>query len=396
VRWLVILACLVVPVAAGDALGGTPARTAVALTVTPHDALMDTPVEIRASGLPARHVVTLQASTKDAFGKLWRSRLTVRANQRGKLDTRSSMRLFWSMRRVVGSSDEGMLPATVSQVAISILSGRKVVAETTLTRRLSTPNVHTTKLTFARDGLVATLYAQPSTSRGPAVLQFGGAGSGDADLGGPLLASHGYPTLSLAYYAAPGLPTYLQNVPLEYFEKALQWLASQPSVDPNRITVIGVSRGGEAALLTAASYPNLVHGVVVCTTSSHVLGAYPPPASGAAWTINGKAILTGLLPVDKITAPTLIFGGGKDEIGDSASATRELVNFAHAHGRANVIGKVYPFAGHGVGCRIPNIPAAAEAEVSVGTFLTLGGTAAANSEAAAASWPARLRLIAGK
>jgi dienelactone hydrolase len=228
------------------------------------------------------------------------------------------------------------------------------------------------------------------------VLQFGGSGSGDADLGGPLLASHGYPTLSLAYYGAPGLPTYLQNVPLEYFEKALQWLASQPSVDPNRITVIGVSRGGEAALLTAANYPDLVHGVVVCTTSSHVLGAYPPPASGAAWTINGNAILTGLLPVDKITAPTLIFGGGKDEIGDSASATRELVNFAHAHGRANVIGKVYPFAGHGVGCRIPNIPAAAEAEVSAGTFLTLGGTSAANSEAAAASWPARLRLIAGK
>jgi dienelactone hydrolase len=304
------------------------------------------------------------------------------------------MRLFWSMQPVGGSGDAGMLPATVSHVAISIVSAGRVVAATTLTRRMSASNVRTTELSFAKDGLVATFYAQPSTSRRPAVLQLGGSGSGDASPGGALLASHGFPTLSLAYYGAPGLPTYLQNIPLEYFETALQWLASQPSVDPNRITLIGVSRGGEAALLVAANYPNLVHGVVACTTASHVLGAFPQPATGAAWTISGNPILAGLLPVDRITAPTLIYGGGKDEIVDSGPATKELADFAHANGRTNVTGKIYPNAGHGVGCRIPNIPAPTEFEISAGTFLALGGTAAANSAAAAASWPARLRLIA--
>jgi len=168
-------------------------------------------------------------------------------------------------------------------VLLSSVSGGKVVAGTTLTRRISTPNVHATKLTFAKDGLVATLYAQPSTSRGPAVLQFSGSGSGDADLGGPLLASR----------------------------------------------------------------------------------------------LQSRAWRRGLY-----------------DLGDSASATRELVNVAHASGRANGVGEVSPSAGHGVGCRIPNIPAEAEAKVSAGTFLTLGGAPAANSEAAA-TWPARLRLIAG-
>ena len=90
----------------------------------------------------------------------------------------------------------------------------------------------------------------------------------------------------------------------------------------------------------------------------------------------------------------LTYGGGKDEIIDSGPATKELADFAHAHGRTNVTGKIYPNAGHGVGCRIPNLPAPTELEVSPGTFVALGGTSAANSEAAAATWAARLRFIA--
>lgn len=391
-RSLVFLACLMM-VLAGDAHGGTTAHTATALSVTPGDVLIDAPVDIRASGLTPGRLVVLQASTNDVRGKVWRSRLTLRVTKRGTLDTRSNMRLFWSMEPVSGSGDGGMDPATVSKVRISILSARKSVATTTLTRRLSASDVQATELSVAKDGLAATFYAQPSSSHRPAVLQLGGSGGGHASPGGALLASHGYPTLSLGYFGEPGLPRYLQDIPLEYFERALHWLASQPSVDPNRITVIGVSRGGEAALLVAATYPDLVHGVVACTTASHVLGAFPPPATGAAWTINGNPILTGLLPVDKISAPTLIYGGGKDEIVDSGPATSELVDFAHAHGRSNVTGTVYPDAGHGVGCRIPNLPAPTELEVSPGTFLALGGTSAANSQAAEATWAARLRLI---
>ena len=392
-RWLVVLVVCLVPAGAGEALAQT-ARAAVNLTATPRDGLVDSLVEIRASGLPSGRLVTLQASTKDVYGKPWRSRLTFRVGNRGTLDTRSEMRLFWSMQPLGVNGDGGLVPPTVSKVAIVLLSGGKSVAATTLTRRLSSPGVETTELSVAKDGLAATFYAQASSSHRPAVLQLSGSGGGHASPGGALLASHGYPTLSLGYFGEPGLPPYLQNIPLEYFQKALNWLAVQPSVDPRRITVIGVSRGGEAALLVAANYPDLVHGVVACTTASHVLGAFPPPATGAAWTINGNGILAGLLPVDKITAPTLIYGGGKDEIIDSGPATKELADYARTHGRTNVTGKIYPNAGHGVGCRIPNLPAPTELEVSPGTFVALGGTSAANSEAAAATWAARLRFIA--
>ncbi len=366
----------------------------VVLVVKPVKALTDTPVEIRVSGLNAHEAIVLQATTKDARGKTWRAKVAYRADRRGVVDTHSAMRLFWSMALVgtaPGSVGALVLPIQ-SSVEIDASNGHQRIATKTLTRRTSAQDVRVTDLTFAQDGLVGTFSAQPSTSPRPAVLALGGSGGGHSRQPS-LTASHGIPTLSLAYFGEPGLPPRLKDIPLEYFEKALQWLSTQPGVNPQRIAVVGVSRGAEVALLLAADFPDLVHGAVACTTASHVLGAYPPPASGPAWTLDGKPVPFGLLPVDRITAPTLITGGGQDQIIDSGPATKELVDFAHAHGRTNVTGRIYPNAGHGVGCRQPNLPAPAELEVSPHTFLSLGGTSAANSEAAVSTWPNLLRFL---
>jgi len=52
----------------------------------------------------------------------------------------------------------------------------------------------------------------------------------------------------LAYFAEPGLPDTEQNIPLEYFVKALTWLAAQRGVDPHHLVVIGSP--GAAKLLS--------------------------------------------------------------------------------------------------------------------------------------------------
>jgi dienelactone hydrolase len=91
-----------------------------------------------------------------------------------------------------------------------------------------------------------------------------------------LLASHGYSVLALAYFDEPGLPPELQRIPLEYFQRAISWLAKQPDVDPTRITLIGSSRGGEAALLIGATYPQLVRAVAAYVPSDRV---YPSPTN---------------------------------------------------------------------------------------------------------------------
>ena len=71
-----------------------------------------------------------------------------------------------------------------------------------------------------------------------------------------MLAAHGYPALAVAYFGVPGLPQNLSAILLEYFERALGWLAAQPGVDPARLVVLGGSRGSEAAELLAVHDPD--------------------------------------------------------------------------------------------------------------------------------------------
>jgi hypothetical protein len=64
------------------------------------------------------------------------------------------------------------------------------------------------------------------TAPRPAVLVFGGSEGGlDDQMFGAALASAGYPTLDIAYFGEPGLPSTLKDIPLEYFARALRWLA---------------------------------------------------------------------------------------------------------------------------------------------------------------------------
>jgi dienelactone hydrolase len=50
--------------------------------------------------------------------------------------------------------------------------------------------------------------------------------------------------------------------PLEYFERAIEWLKSQPEVDTNCIAVVGNSKGGELALLLGVTYPEDVRAII--------------------------------------------------------------------------------------------------------------------------------------
>src|SRR6202035_2628930 len=79
------------------------------------------------------------------------------------------------------------------------------------------------------------------------------------------------------------------NIPLEYFARALTWLAGQPNVDAHHIYVNGASRGSEAALLLGAYYPNLVAGVIAATPGNTALCSYPA-CDAPAWTLNGQAL----------------------------------------------------------------------------------------------------------
>jgi dipeptidyl aminopeptidase/acylaminoacyl peptidase len=57
------------------------------------------------------------------------------------------------------------------------------------------------------------------------------------------LTDTGFNVLYVCYFGCPGTPIKLVAVELETFDRALAFLRAQPTVDPNRIAVVGGSTG---------------------------------------------------------------------------------------------------------------------------------------------------------
>jgi dienelactone hydrolase len=225
-------------------------------------------------------------------------------------------------------------------------------------------------------GLYGRFYAR-STDRGSptrktAILLLGGSEGGLPSH--PLLtmlAARGYPTLSLAYFRAPGLPQTLQSIPLEYFQRALLWLRAQPQVDPDRVVVLGVSFGSQAAQLLGVHYANLVSAVVASVPSN--VATCGIPCSGPAWTFEGRPVPytsefnnpspadnpDAVIPDEEIHGPLFAVCGGLDSAWVSCIYTRAIMSRLAARGHPyRDVSYAYPHAGHFVGGLLPYLPVA--------------------------------------
>lgn len=126
------------------------------------------------------------------------------------------------------------------------------------------------------NGLIGDFFYNSKSTKQRVILLLGGSEGGkswssvyDAQNRMDLL-SRGYALFSLAYFGMQGLPPTLQSIPLEYFEKAIDWVLKQPGVDKRGVAVMGGSKGGEAALLIASCFPNKVKAVVGLVPASNV------------------------------------------------------------------------------------------------------------------------------
>ncbi|GAA2127046.1 alpha/beta hydrolase family protein [Actinomadura napierensis] len=235
------------------------------------------------------------------------------------------------------------------------------------------------------DKISGEFFAPPLGKRKPAVLLFGGSEGGNSDVyDAALLASHGYPALSLAYFGATGLPSALHDIPLEYFARAARLLAAQPGVDPDHVAVQGCSRGTEAALLLAQHYPDVVHGVVVYLPSATVNPGFPDMRVNA-WTDNGRPVAAWTIPLDHLSGPLLALAGAQDRIWSSA-ASAHLITTELDRSRFPHHALIYPAAGHGVGT-FPYLAAG-------GTASDEGGSEAGDALAKEQGWPKVLAFLA--
>lgn len=129
------------------------------------------------------------------------------------------------------------------------------------------------------NGLVADLFTTDTVQPRKAIIMLGGSEGGKSwsRIKRPieLLVQKGYLVLSLAYFKAQGLPNSLEEIPLEYFEKAFNWLSVQKEIVANEYAIFGGSKGAEAALVLGSKYPQ-IKAVVAFSPSSVVWQGIPP------------------------------------------------------------------------------------------------------------------------
>jgi dienelactone hydrolase len=381
-----------------------------ALMVSVATALADTSVQIKVTGLRPGEQVTITSTASDSAGMLWTGRATFAADGSGVVDPATqapesgtyqgvdAMGLFWSMDPAVGNSNASVfgLSSTSLGIDLTVTGGGSRLASEALTRLWTGPGVTSRVLTLQHDKVIGTLYLPaPGGPSRPGVLVFGGSEGGESqDLTAELLASHGYPALSLGYFALPGLPAALENVPLEYFATAGRILAATPGVDPAHILTMGYSRGSEAALLLADGYPQLFHGAIVYSPSSMANGGFPDGAF--AWTLGGEPVQPGnLIPVNAISGPVLAIAGQGDQLWDSPGSANvineELTSAGDRYPHQDL---TYPNAGHLVGT-FPYLPAGTDLFNPTNHMqLELGGTRQGDDTAQQAGWARVLALLA--
>lgn len=268
-------------------------------------------------------------------------------------------------------------------------------------------------------GLVATWYPPASGHKGPAVIALGGSEGGEE--GGRYLgksvAALGYGVLSVAYFGADGLPANLQEVPLEYFDRAFAWLVAQPLVDKKHIGIYGISVGAETALLVASRHPE-IKAVVAAVPSSVVWQGinmrdytsvkstyslagkpvpYVPFDGGAPFTsvldlyqrsLAKPIAPDALIPVEKIGGAILLLSSKDDKLWPSTMMAGQVIaRLDAAHFKPPHQHVAYPDAGHGAMTPPSGDPKMAALD-------NLGGTPAGNQAARMDMWPRVVNFFA--
>jgi dienelactone hydrolase len=273
-----------------------------------------------------------------------------------------------------------------------------------------------TMIQVSDSGLIARFFSPETPEKVPAILILGGSSGGivRATDYASRLAEMGYAALAVAYFGVESLPSRLEETPLEYFKRAIDWLASQPCVESNRIGVLGISKGAEAALLIAASYADVR--AVVAIAPSHVVFQsidnqwYGKREAKSSWTLGGQPILfvpykmdnqvarkygfalglyhgslqdreaveRALIRVERINGPILLLAGSDDALWPSAIMCERINERLRANN--------FPFAHHYICYKDAGHDFLGERSILRHAAPSVGGTPEGNTEAHVKAW----------
>jgi acetyl esterase/lipase len=261
----------------------------VQILIEPKTSLVDEKIEIKLIGLAPNQLVTLRAKMTEMPGAIFEAvshatfltdlngevQLSRQAPISGTYSGIDSMGLFWSMNtskvsfNLTRNLEELLFTPSETGIVLSVEIDNELITESTLYRKYVSPNVAIVDV--KENGLVGKYFYPKQSEPAPCMIVLGG---GEGGLGSQmnyaaLFASHGFPSLALAYFRFEHLPEQLREIPLEYFNSAIQWLQNREEVNSDKIGIFGRSKGAELSLLLGSIYPQ-IKAIIASSPSSTV------------------------------------------------------------------------------------------------------------------------------
>lgn len=398
----------------------------------PDSAMVDEELDLAVAGLADADRVRIEASVEDGRGRSWTAEGTfepvdgrvdpsTEAPVEGTYEGAAGMGLFWSMEPEASGSTRFYDATHPTQtVSLRAISGAENSAPTgtTIDRHVRHPDSEETEHV---DPIVGTLVESPGRGPSPGVLLLHGSAGIRTVPEARTLAGHGFTVLALQYFSQEhdSLPDALVEVPVEYADRAVEWLSDHEAVSGGPIGVGGFSRGGELAMLLGARHD--ATGTVVNWAGAGILfnafvwGGETPDTS--AWSLDGEPLphpdlddveyakslresyeqWLAATPTDTLRAaevdlgaidgPILLISAGEDGIWPSRFLSNRVENrlddlgYDHAYEHLT-----YDGSGHGIG--VPYLPTWPNRPGGM-----LGGTRAATAAASADSWPRAIEFF---
>ncbi len=276
------------------------------------------------------------------------------------------------------------------------------------------------------NGRPANFFPAEGAGPHPAIIMLGGSEGGLQEPHNVMarkLAAQGFSVLYPGYYRTSESNQSFNMVPLETFDRAIEWLSARDDIDSNRIGIIGGSKGAEGALLVAVRHPEIKAVVAVAPTNAVWQGfdwnSMDMSQFSSSWTEYGKplpylpykpidwrqwfrggAMLEmyrqswealpehpeAEIPVERIAAPVLLICGEGDALWPSCDMARAIDRRAEEKGGPEVTLLAYEDAGHMLygAVRSPG-------EDRYDSLSALGGTPEGNNAARKDNWP---RIVA--
>jgi dienelactone hydrolase len=373
--------------------------------------LVDAEVSLRVKNLAPGQIYTILLETRDDMGREWVSHADFLAGEDGLIDSSlqkpiagsysrvDSTGLFWAMTLKKPVKAPFNMFAKMStrpqQLKLTISHEGTAIAAEEFLMKYAADDV---KLIEVREEFVGKYFAKEGERSLPAVIVTGGSGGGFlwSEQVAALLASRGYAALAVAYFdyrGSYGLPNGLAEIPLEYFQDAARWLRGRKEVDPDSVSFIGISKGGELAMLIGSVFNKAFKAIVGFAPSMYVFEGirvgqeekvsswsyegkhlpflvYPPEYEPSwnfdksklrefhEWAVKNatdEELEKARIKVENINCPVLLISGDKDSLGPTSEWSDAMMKrITEKKPQLKVRHLNYESAGHAF--FIPNLP----------------------------------------